>query len=287
MNFSAFFKKLFSKKKKEPPKKLALALGSGGAKGFAHLGVLKALEEEGISFQVVTGTSAGSIVGALYAKGYSATDIRQLIKTVALKEVVKFLRVRMDMTPIENILNRYLGESDFSDLKIPFACWATNEDTNEGVLLNSGNVAKACCASSAIPPFFASVLVGKSYLADGAFTNALPADAARELGGDVVIGVDLSPTTEDVEEEKGSFRALVKKYFSSSIPEKELPNARTRGRESSDLVITPPLKGHHATDLSSSAWEEMIEAGYEETKRRMNEIKTLLNEKGIPFGERK
>lgn len=282
MRILSFFKKLFSRRKKPVPKKIGLALGSGGAKGFAHLGALKAFEEEGISFDVVTGTSIGSIIGALYAKGYSSTDICELVKTVAFRDLAKHVRLRMNMSPIEEMLSSYLGDIDFSDLKLPFACWATDEDSNEGVLLNSGNLARACCASSAMPPFFAAVKIGDSYLADGAFTNAIPSDVARDMGADFVIGIDLSsPKYASDKTNGGTVLSFLLKKFALDIPEKELPNARSRGYENADVMLEPDLKNFRATDFSARAWDEMYEAGYAQAKQRMPEIKEKLKEQGF------
>ena len=177
MNVFTRFRNFITRKRKNTLR-LGLALGSGGAKGMAHLGALKAFEEEGIRFDVVAGTSIGSIVGALYAKGYSSSDMVEIVQSLSVKEFSKNLRPRADMGFAEEFLSGYV-EGDISELPLPFAAWATDEETNEGVLLDSGSTARALTASSAMPPFFRAVEIGGKRLADGAFTNAIPADVAR------------------------------------------------------------------------------------------------------------
>ncbi len=279
MGLIRFFK---DRVKKAPPKKLGLALGSGGAKGFSHLGALKAFEEEGIRFDVVTGTSIGSIVGAMTARGYTSTDMVELIKTICFREYVKFVRLKMDMTFIERMIESYMGDLEFKDLKIPFACWATDEDTNEGGLLNSGAVARACTASSAMPPFFRSVRIGEQNLVDGAFTNAVPADIAREMGADFVIGIDLA-ANKRYEGNKGGVLSGVLNVIGYAPAVREVSDARTRGYDAADVMLTPNLRDFHATDLSAVLWNAMYEEGYTEAKLRMPEIKAMMRDKGFSF----
>ena len=108
-------------------RKIGLALGSGGAKGMAHLGALKAFEEEGIEFDVIAGTSIGSIVGAMYAKGYTSTDTRELIRRLDYKNIAISVLVGGTFNPVRKIISDALGSEDFSDLKKPFAAVATDE----------------------------------------------------------------------------------------------------------------------------------------------------------------
>ena len=119
-------------RKKTPKKiKVGLALGSGGAKGFAHLGALKAFEENGIEFDVIAGTSIGSIVGAFYADGYSSTDIMELLKRVNFGEVTNLFMMQMDTSGLYNVIKRELGDLEFSQLKKPFKAVATVLETGE------------------------------------------------------------------------------------------------------------------------------------------------------------
>lgn len=266
--------KNFIRNKCKKSVRVGLALGSGGAKGMAHLGALKAFEEEGIRFSVVTGSSIGSIVGALYAKGYSSADMMQIVENLNRKEFSKNLRPFADLTFAENFLERYL-EGDFTTLSIPFAAWATDGD-NEGVLLSEGKLARALTASSAIPPYFRGVEVDGRKLYDGAFTNAVPADVCKQLGAQFVIGIDLSAFTKPAAE-----RSAIARLFGSAMdrlsPVRYTKDCKTRGYESADIMLCPDLKEFYATDVSAYAMKTMYETGYQEAKAHMDEIKRAIS----------
>ena len=110
------------KRKKPQPIKIGLALGSGGAKGFAHLGALKAFEEFGVKFDIIAGTSIGSIVGAFYAEGYSSTDIFEMLKRVDFGEITNLFMLQMDTSGRLNVIDRELGSLDIEEIKKPFKC---------------------------------------------------------------------------------------------------------------------------------------------------------------------
>lgn len=279
MGLLARFKSVFARKR---PLTLGLALGSGGAKGLAHLGVLKAFEEEGIRFQIVTGTSIGAIVGALYAKGYSVADMQGIIESLNRKEFSRNLRPFADLGFAEEFLSHYL-EGDISELAKPFAAWATDGSTNEGVLLNSGNIARAVTASAAIPPFFRAVEIEGKRLYDGAFTNAVPADVCRQMGADVVIAVDLSAYLRP-EEEKGALSRIVGSAINAFVPVKTSENAKSRGYEQADVMLKPYLYDYRATDVSRAAMDAMTEIGYNEVRAKMDEIKGVIK---LAQGKRK
>ena len=256
------------------PVVLGLALGSGGAKGMAHLGALKAFEEEGLVFSVVTGTSIGSIVGALLAKGYSWADMTGIVDSINKKEFSKNLRPFADMSPFESFLEGYL-EGDISALPLPFAACATDGATNACVVLREGKIARALTASAAIPPFFRGVDWNGRKLYDGAFSNAIPADVCRELGAQVVVGIDLSAFAR-AEEEKGRLERLLGSAIGAFTPVRTLPDAKTRGYEAADVMLRPDLYDFKATNISRTAMDAMFEIGYREAKERMPEIRAAI-----------
>lgn len=270
MGLITIFKNKFSRKR---PVRLGLALGSGGAKGLAHIGALKAFEEEGITFSFVTGTSIGGIVGALYAKGYTSADMTGILESLNRKEFARNLRPFADMAFAEEYLKEYV-DGEFSSLPLPFAVWATDGDTNDGVLLREGNVARALTASAAIPPFFRSVELGGKRLYDGAFTNAIPADICKEMGAEAVVAIDLSAYMRP-EEEKGTLSRLIGSAMSAFVPVKTLENAKTRGYDAADIMLRPNLYDFRAIDVSREAMDKMYEIGYEEARAHMDEIKAL------------
>ena len=260
--------------RRRPSVVLGLALGSGGAKGMAHLGALKAFAEEGLSFSVVTGTSIGSIVGALYAKGYSWTDMTSVVDSVDRGEFAKNLRPFADLSPIEAFLEQYL-EGDFSSLALPFACCATDGGSNECVVLREGKLARALTASSAIPPFFRGVDIGGRKYYDGAFSNAVPADVCREMGAEVVVGIDLSAYAR-ADAEKGRVERWVGSVVGAITPVRTLEDAKTRGYRAADVMLRPNLYDFRATSIDRAAVDAMFEIGYMEAKSRMEEIRKAI-----------
>ena len=266
------FSRFKIKMKRKP--KIGLALGSGGAKGMAHLGALKAFEEHGLTFDIITGTSIGAIVGALYAKGFSAADMWGIIESINRSEFARNLRPLSDLDFAEKILEEYL-EGDVSDLNKPFACWATDAQTNEGVLLDAGKTAHIVTASAAIPPFFRGVNVDGRILYDGAFTNAIPADVCKDMGADAVIGCDLS-AFKRTEEEKGTIMRFVGSAVNALMPVQTLPDAKTRGYEAADVMLRPNLRGFASTDVSRAAMAKMFDIGYEEASAHIDEIKAVI-----------
>ena len=276
MGFFAKLKSLFVRK--VPKVTLGLALGSGGAKGMAHLGALKAFAEAGLSFSVVTGTSIGSIVGALYCKGYTWADMVGIVDNLNKKEFAKNIRPFADMAPIEDFLEQFL-EGEISDLPLPFAAWATDAESNEGVLLNTGKTAKVLTASAAIPPFFRGVEIDGKKLYDGAYTNAIPADVCRGMGADVVVAADLSAYVKP-EEEKGRIARLLGSAINYFVPVKTLENAKSRGYDAADVMLRPNLYDFKPTDVSRAATDAMFEIGYEEAKARIPEIEAAIREAG-------
>lgn len=272
MGLIAKIKSLFIRK--APKLTLGLALGSGGAKGMAHLGALKAFAEAGFSFQVVTGTSIGSIVGALYCKGYTWADMVGIVDNLNKKEFAKNIRPFADMGPIEAFLEQFL-EGDISELSLPFAAWATDAQTNEGVLLREGKTARVLTASAAIPPFFRGVEIDGRKLYDGAYTNAIPADVCREMGADVVVAADLSAYVKP-EEEKGRIARLLGSAINYFVPVKTKEDAKTRGYDAADVMLRPNLYDFKPTDVSRAATDAMFEIGYEEAKARIPEIEAAI-----------
>ena len=190
--------KLFRRKRRSGPKRIGLALGSGAARGAAHLGVLRALEEQGVRVEVVAGTSIGAIVGAAYACGHwkamakaavalSRSDVLPFLTDIRFRggglldggKVVRYLEQFMDRTPIE-------------DLPVRYAAVATDLASGEAVVFTRGALMEAVRASMAIPGVFRPVVSGDRILVDGALADPVPVRIARELGADTVIAVDLN-----------------------------------------------------------------------------------------------
>ncbi|TCZ81873.1 patatin-like phospholipase family protein [Lysobacter sp. N42] len=177
------------------PVRVGLALGGGAAKGFAHIGVIKMLEANGIRIDVVAGTSAGSVVGAMYAGGMDAFALQK--QAVALDEdrirdVRLFSGGLVQGQALQDYVNATLAHRPIEKLRKPFAAVATQLETGKRTVFTRGNAGQAVRASSSIPGVFEPVRIGGASYVDGGVVSPVPVDAARQLGADVVIAVDIS-----------------------------------------------------------------------------------------------
>lgn len=178
---------------------VSLALGGGGFKGLAHLGVLRVLEKEGISINAIAGTSAGAIIGGLYASGFSWDNFEQLIRDI--KKPDFFNRMPDDGPSLigfqggSNLLQDHLGETRIENLKIPFACTAVDLNSNQEVIIAKGSLREGILASSAVPGIFPPKQIGNATLVDGGTLDPVPVSVARWLAPALpVVAVCLTPS---------------------------------------------------------------------------------------------
>ncbi len=248
-------------KKKKPI--IGLALGSGGAKGFAHLGALKAFEENGIVFDAIGGTSIGSIIGAFYADGYSSTDIYELISGLSLKELLTGIPYNMDMSGIKKVIDREIGGKNIEELSKPFLAIATDAVTFEEVVITNGKTATALCASSCFMPYFKPVVDTEGRkLIDGAYANSIPADRVKEsFKTDFIVGVDLS-----------AFKVYDNKDF------KGKQNPSEQGYKYCDIMLKPDLTKYKPIEYSAK--NEMYDLGYKSAMEIMPELLSKLKKIG-------
>ncbi|CAM4106469.1 NTE family protein [Paracidovorax anthurii] len=178
-----------------PAIKIGIALGGGAAKGFAHIGVIKMLEANGLAPAVVAGTSAGSVVGALYASGMNAFELQE--KAVALDEAsIRDLQLSSGGLvlgqKLEDYVNEQVRRQPLERLAKPFVAVATRLEDGERTVFSRGNTGQAVRASSSVPGVFQPVAIGPYHFVDGGVVSPVPVDAARQLGADVVVAVDIS-----------------------------------------------------------------------------------------------
>ena len=267
MEFSIFTKR---------PKRVALVLGGGATRGLAHIGVIKALEENNISFNYVVGTSVGALVGAAYSAGLTASEIEQMAKNVTSKDIRRnFLPFTPSVTDgIKEVVINAIGDVDFSKLKRKFCAVAVDVITGNEVDITSGSVADAVAGSCAVPGVFYSVSFGDYRLFDGGLSNNIPANVAKIVFNcDAVISVDVNSTrgqgtdsNKYLDQIMASIRIMMK---SNSL----------KGYLNSDLVIQPDLKRFKRTKLNGI--DEMIDEGYNATIFQMDNIKALLSGKKL------
>lgn len=268
MGIADFFKKFFKKKKP----KLGVALGCGGAKGLALIGVMKAFEEAGITFDVAVGSSIGSVVSGMYAAGISPEEMLSYLKEYRLSDPKSLVMLKLKGYTVERLLSDITGGRSFDELKIPYSAVCADLDSGEEVDLTMGDVAKAMRASCAILPVFSPVEINGKRLIDGGYVNAVPASVARRLGADVVIGVNLCSDDFNTE----SKISLDKSYKVNGI---KLQDRVKSGKENSDYFLKPELDSYSTYDIG--AFDSMYRIGYENAKKAIPEIIEVLKKKGI------
>ena len=229
-----------------PPKlKIGLALGGGAAKGFAHIGVIKMLEASGIHPDVVAGTSAGSVVGALYASGMDAFQMQRVafgLDEAKIRDVQLFGDGLVRGRALENYVNQLVHNQPIQKLKLPFAAVATQLETGQRAVFISGNTGQAVRASSSIPGVFEPVAINGKHYVDGGVVSPIPVDAARQLGADFVIAVDISAKP-DGTNPQGMFNIMGQSItiMGRQLAKQEIARA--------DVVIRPDLSGIGPTDF--------------------------------------
>ncbi len=179
--------------------KIGLALGGGAARGFAHIGVIKALESQGIFPDIIVGTSAGSVVGALYAAGNSGFALQKLAHGLDQAKISDWSfpdRGVLKGDALQNWVNEMVGQRPLEGLAKPFAAVATDLNNGESVAFRTGNTGMAVRASSTVPGIFQPVQIQRHEYVDGGLSSVVPVRAARQMGSDVVIAVDISAQPE-------------------------------------------------------------------------------------------
>ncbi len=184
-----------------PPKpaKIALVLGAGSSKGFAHIGVLKILESNKIPIHMIVGTSVGSVIGSLYAYGYNAFELQKLSFSIEKGDIVDLAipdNGFIKGEKLEEFINKTLKNTPIGKLKIPFYAVATDIQSGQEVVFGRGNTGQAVRASCSIPGVFRPVKIGDKMYVDGGVVSPVAVDVARRFGADIVIAVDISTQVE-------------------------------------------------------------------------------------------
>lgn len=282
--------------------KVGLVLSGGGAKGLAHIGALKVIEESGIRIDYIGGTSMGAIIGGLYAAGYSPEeldsifnktnfsrliqdDIPRHTKSMYEKEasekyalILPFDKFKLGLPSgiskgqnLYNLLSKLTGHvsdiSDFSKLPIPFFCVATDAETGEEIILDSGFLPRAIAASGALPSVFNPVLLDDRVLIDGGVTNNYPVKEVRAKGMDIIIGVDVQDSLKSRDDLRSAFKILNQiSNFSTIFAMKEK-------RPLTDIYMHPDI-----TDFSVLSFEDgrrIIDAGIESAEKEKEALEAV------------
>lgn len=263
-----------SQPKPERVVKIGLALGGGAARGFAHIGVIKVLEAQGIVPDIVVGTSAGSLVGALYAAGNNGFALHRLaldMDEAAISDwsVPLFAKASgvLKGEALQNYVNKTINNIPLEKLKIPFGAVATDLNSGSPILFQRGNAGIAVRASSAVPSVFQPVKIGSHSYVDGGLVAPVPVRFAREMGADFVIAVNIS-SQPDTQSAASSLDVVLQSFaiMGQSINRQELKDA--------DIVINPKLgnmKGNdfNGRNLAILAGEQAANEVLAEIKRRL------------------
>lgn len=267
-----------------PPRKLeivpkvALVLGGGAFHGMAHVGVLKVLEEENIPIDLIVGTSAGSMVGALYADYPYIDSLVPLVNKTTEKDVFDFSLFRssegfVSGKRLQSYLSKNLHHSNIEEFPIPFVAVTTDMMHGKTVALASGPVAPSVNASCAIPYIFEPVKMYGTIFSDGGVLDAVATDIARTYQPLVIIAVDVMAYFDTVPVFKNKDHVMVRAYSVAShkLKHERLPLA--------DIVISPDLRGMPL--MSSKDNDKMFQAGIKSAKEALPEMRKILSEKGI------
>ncbi len=250
---------------------IGLALGGGFARGIAHIGVLKVLEEENIPVGFVAGTSVGALIGAAYCSGVSPAELEQIASHVRFRDLARWTLSRYGFASnlrMINFLNKVLKVKTFEELRIPLAITATDFASGEGLVFRTGPLADPVRASCAYPGVFLPVTINGRLLVDGMLAHALPTQPLRDMGADRVIAVSLRSSWATGEAPKHIFEVIGQCFAIAQNMNSAL------ARQSADLVIEPDVTGYRYDDFEHSA--ELVLLGERTTRAALPEIHKWL-----------
>lgn len=306
--FSFYFLSAQQHKEADRPK-VGLVLSGGGAKGLAHIGVLKVIEKAGIKLDYIGGTSMGAIIGALYASGYSAEELDSIFKETNFVNLIQdnlprgaksfyekddadryalslpFDKFKLSFPPAysggQNIYNELVrllypvrDIHDFNKLPIPFLCMATDVETGDQVLLNKGYLPEALLASGALPSLFEPTEVDGKLLVDGGVANNYPIDEVRKMGADFIIGVDVQHGLSDRESLMSATEILLQ--ISNFRTAKDM----TRKVSETEIYIKPDITNYSVIDFSSGS--NLIKSGEDAAREKYPELRELAIRQNSP-----
>lgn len=292
----------FSSYSQQNQKKIGLVLSGGGAKGFAHIGVLKVLEEAGVKIDYIAGTSMGAVIGGLYAVGYNAKQIDSIFHTTDFDKLVNdyiprssknFYEKKNDALyafslpfnkfkiglPIalskgmynygmlDKLCYAVKDNNDFAKLNIPFLCIATNVETGQQIILDKGYLTQCLLASSSFPSLFSPVEIDNKILIDGGVSNNYPIDEVRKMGADIVIGVDVQDDLKDRNELKDATKILVQISNLQMIERMKIKSKIT------DIYINPDIENFSIMSFTNQA--AIVKKGEEATFAIYEKLKPL------------
>jgi NTE family protein len=250
---------------------IGLALGGGFARGIAHVGVLKVLEEENIPIRYIAGTSVGALIGAAYCSGISAAELEHVASKVRFKHIARWTVSRYGFASNQRMigfLNHLLKVKTFEELRIPLAVTATDFSTGEGVVFHSGPLVDPVRASCAYPGMFLPVKIRGRLLIDGMLSHTVPTRPLRQMGADRVIAVHLKGKWTDGEGPRHLFDVIGQCFAIAQ----EMNSSQWK--QAADLLIEPNVNGYKYDAFEHSA--ALVQAGEMATRAALPEIRKWL-----------
>ncbi len=257
-----------------PPSKvpaIGLALGGGFARGIAHVGVLKVLEEEGIPVRVICGTSVGALIGASYCSGLSASELEEVARSVRFTTFARWTLSRFGFASNDRMvtfLTRTLRVKTFEELRIPLGVTATDFNTGDGVVFHSGPIIDPVRASCAYPGMFLPVNIRGRWLVDGMLSHPVPTRPVREMGAERVLAVHLKGQWSKNGAPRHLFDVIGQSF---AIAQDKMSNI---WRGAADLVIEPDVAGFAYDDFRRAA--ELVHAGEVAMRQALPEVRKWL-----------
>jgi NTE family protein len=250
---------------------IGVALGGGFARGIAHIGVLKVLEEEGIPVSIVAGTSVGALIGAAYCSGVSIEELEQIARSVRFTTFARWTVSRYGFASNDRMvafLNRILKVKTFEELRIPLGVTATDFNSGEGVVFHSGSISDPVRASCAYPGMFLPVNIRGRWLVDGMLSYPVPTHPLREMGADRVLAIHLKGQWS----KNGAPRHLFDVIGQSFAIAQDMMSHLWRG--AADLLVEPDVAGFAYDDFKRSV--ELIRSGELAMRQAMPEVRKWL-----------
>jgi NTE family protein len=250
---------------------IGLALGGGFARGIAHVGVLKVLEEEGIPIRVVTGTSVGALIGACHCSGLTIAEMREVALNTRFTTFARWTLSRYGFATNDRMvsfLTRTLKVKTFEEMRIPLGVTATDFNTGEGVVFHSGSIIDPIRASCAYPGMFLPVQIRGRYLVDGMLSHPVPTRPLREMGADRVLAVHLRGTWANGGAPRHLFDVIGQSF---AIAQDAMSGL---WREAADIVIEPDVAGFAYDDFKRS--DDLIHAGEVAMRKALPEVRKWL-----------
>ncbi|HRY60248.1 MAG TPA: patatin-like phospholipase family protein [Patescibacteria group bacterium] len=261
-------------------KKLGLALGSGGAKGLVHIGIIKVLEENDIKIDYIAGTSIGSLVGGMYAHFGKISPVEEFFMNLGYKTLLGLFSdpvMRSGLLKGEKLvkyLDDFLGGAKIEDTIVPFKAVATDMVTADPVVLSKGNLAEAARASGSVPIAFTPYKIGNKFLVDGGLSLSVPVSVVKEMGAQVVLAVNLDSVFFAPKNRVKNPAKIHAISFINEIPDMLRYNLAAENCRNADIVIEPKIPDVGWEKFAKGG--DLIKAGEREARKVLQEIKKAI-----------